>query len=193
MTESRNQYALAIGRVCMEWSALEAAHYYLYAILLGAFIKPSTVDPSIYCLSHRDVLKAIQAAHYARNRPKELCDEVDEHINWVDGTLRPYRNDFVHGLWAQRGSSMIFMRINPKIYKPKPHKKEMKTTSLYFPELNEADHLIEAINDETNYIMITLASLGNVGSLVDAEALLAARPPRTLVRPQSHRPDRKDT
>ena len=173
--------AEAIGRVCILWERLESSERSLLAHSMGAF-KNMVMDPAILCIDFRDVLKGLQTSCFTNKPSDEWYTALRDHIIFVDNTLRPIRNDFIHGTWITGERGTWLLKVSPKVLRPQSRQIELRSMqdAKVLPAI--FDNVIEAILGELEFITsITRTFL--FPSEENFEELRTGLPPRTLLHP----------
>jgi hypothetical protein len=172
-------YAHGVGDLCQRWSRLEVA---VRKLLRSAARMPSD-EPSdlvLRCFDFRDQLAAIKVGVASMPTLSEMVvDEIIEVVDYVDNTLRPRRNRFVHDQWIdQRGLSEAFrVQVKPKVVRPQSRKRRTVVLESAQESWQEVQQTSWVIGNQTRYIT-KLAKLLDAPTGKAFRALLSQRPER---------------
>lgn len=113
-------FALEIGRLCICWAELEFVVQHLFI----AVAAPSHFSPALHaiasCLDFRDKLAAVKVGSVAAGTfGTAWCEAVIEELNYVDNTLRPLRNRYVHDYWWPDADGAVHRTtLSSKLHRP---------------------------------------------------------------------------
>jgi hypothetical protein len=114
-------FALNIGRLCNEWQDLEFGIEMIFSLVAGIPRGPERT--MVHCLDVRDLMVAIRIGVIATATPRTTpwANEVVFAMNYIDNTLRPRRNRYVHdSLWHGHWGIMRRGR-QPKSHRSQAH------------------------------------------------------------------------
>ncbi len=88
---------------------------------------------------------------WAKDRSPELYDRADKLLNYVDSTLRPERNRFIHDVWAlpdiygeHRGYTRL--QLGPRVFSPQSRQRAYGTyAERHFATLEEVEKFTEVV------------------------------------------------
>jgi hypothetical protein len=93
-----NKLALIIGHICIQWSRMEDALD--FAIAQFANLDEGTITHAITSnLDIRNKIQSVKALAFARKPNPEWFRQLTEQLDYIDNTLRPERNKYVHSFW----------------------------------------------------------------------------------------------
>lgn len=146
-------FSLNIGRLCHEWEVLEWSVEILFALIAG--IPSGPVRSMIHCLDVRDMMEAIKVGAVATATPdmQHWTEEVIGSMDYIDNTLRPRRNRFVHdGLWEGHWGIMRAVR-QVKIHRPQARQPHVLKRSVRVESLKDLRATLKAVKNMSQHVM----------------------------------------
>ncbi len=180
-------FALGVGRLCHAWADLESVVEFLFEILTGMGITPSS-GVIVSCLDFRDLMNAVRVGAIATGQDRRWADEIIQTLNYIENDLRNSRNRYVHDRWWLTDDGVVERYSkSPKVLKAQArtasHVTTGETTTESLPRLRS---LTRDVRDQTDW-------LWDLGSWLEVRTefreplpeLLARRPRRRLLPYQS--------
>lgn len=177
--------ASCIGNVCIWWAGIEdvilGLSLHTAQVLEPAFDTSMAWNMLHIALLNMDprarIANAKAAIHYIDDpRSADIYDRAEALLNFVDNSLRPERNRYVHDVWAVRESaSLARMKPIAIVTRPQSRKRELQTYVEHeFKNIEDARRLVTALED----------AFGDLVTLDSHLAWLASHPERPSKFPQ---------
>lgn len=152
-TDIYDEIARAVGDVCLHWVTIEdvindlISHLAVY--IHSDFENPATGDILHITLSQMDVRQKIATskvlAHHI-NTPDSpnFYDQTASLLNYLDNTVRPERNRYVHDYWSVEGEEIIRAKFGAKVHRPQSRQRILSMWSeRRYKNLDAAQAFIE--------------------------------------------------
>ena len=145
-SEHYDEYARAIGHVCIAWSQLEAMinatfHY------LAFHSSEESPGSRIIChnIDFREKIQIVMGmAHYGKHSD-EWFSTLQKTMNDIDNLIRPERNRMVHDHWIYENEQMRRKTLRPGFKKPQAFQLECSTDHVEPIEVDDIWRLVEDI------------------------------------------------
>ncbi|MGH7022938.1 MAG: hypothetical protein ACREEB_05005 [Caulobacteraceae bacterium] len=189
--ESLDPLAYQLGRLCHVWAEVEFTISRLFETVGG--MRAQGAPMMLDCLDPRDKTMAVKAGAipYATARGAAWAAELIDSLNYVDNTLRPIRNRYVHDLWREHDKLAVRFTFRPKIEKPQAFRRLVVYAGHSQVETEERMMaVLDALKAEGNWI-IDLDEIGRSRRWSQLTALLPTRPERPLFLPPVETPGQK--
>ncbi|MBA4795459.1 hypothetical protein [Phenylobacterium sp.] len=171
-----------VGRLCNTWARLELE----IVNLCGALLQAPNDDVSnamIQAFDFRAQISAIRLGAVARELPSGWAELIHDEVDYIDQTLRPRRNRYVHSMWL-RSSEGELWRVDqtPRVYRAQAKQPLSWAGRSVVTETISAIRETVAEIDAHGGFVFQLASDLSWPPLPDLAARLGEQPRRALAR-----------
>lgn len=141
-----DKVATAIGHICIGWGHLERD--------LNEFIQALTPldegDISRSITANMDVrskIQVIKALAFLRKPSKEWFEKMTILLDYIDNSIRPRRNRYVHDAWYKPGGKFIRSTHQIKFERPQSFQLELHTETINKSDMRAINKLIAELHD----------------------------------------------
>ncbi len=167
-----------VGRLCNSWARLEWEVVNLCGALLQA-PNDEVTNSMVHCFDFRSQLSAIRVGAVARELPQGWAELIHEEVDYIDQTLRPRRNRYVHDTWISSSEGELWrVAWAPKLRKQPVSLAPVSITIETIDEVRKTDAEV----DLHGGFLFQLASDLSHPPLPEITVRRHEQPPRALVR-----------
>jgi hypothetical protein len=114
-----DDYAMAIGYVCIQWGLLETTFDRLMRIIMHWSHRDEVTHVLTVNIDMRSKIKILLGVGLMYKPSAEWFDELKDVCHLVENSLRPKRNRFVHDIWLSSQEPFLRRTRGTKLSKPR--------------------------------------------------------------------------